>query len=94
MEADARVNAAAMGLAVAAPAAAVAPAEQPVTATTNGNGNGHVAQAEDAVNAMVVEDDATEPVEGMDEGLPSDDEELAAPPEPVAYTPDEPAGVS
>jgi hypothetical protein len=98
MEADARVNAAAMGLAVAAPAAAVVPAAAPATTTSNGNGNGHVADAEEAVNAMVVEDDATEPDEGMDdgmdEGLPSDDEELAAPPDPVAYTPDEPVGVS
>jgi hypothetical protein len=91
MEADAQVNAAAMAAAVAAPAAAVAPIAQPVS-TTNGNGNGHVADAEDAVNAMVVEDDATEPVDG--EGLPSDEEELAAPPDPVAYTPDEPVGVS
>ena len=95
MEADARVNAAAMGLAVAAPAAAApaVAAGEPVT-TTNGNGNGHVADAEEAVNAMVVTDDATEPDEGDDEGLPSDDEELASPPDPVAYTPDEPVGVS
>lgn len=97
MEADARVNAAAIGVAVAAPAAAaaVAPAAAPpVAATINGNGNGHVADAEEAVNAMVVEDDATEPDEEMDEGLPSDAEELACPPDPVAYTPDEPVTVS
>ena len=94
MEADARVNAAAIGVAVAAPAAAVAPAPAPAIATTtNGNGNGHVADAEEAV-AMVVEDDATEPDEEMDEGLPSDEEELACPPDPVAYTPDEPVAVS
>ena len=94
MEADARVNAAAIGVAVAAPAAAVAPAPAPAIATTiNGNGNGHVADAESAV-AMVVEDDATEPDEEMDEGLPSDEEELACPPDPVAYTPDEPVAVS
>lgn len=92
MEADARVNAAAIGVAVAAPAAAVAPAPAPAIATTI-NGNGHVADAEEAV-AMVVEDDATEPDEEMDEGLPSDEEELACPPDPVAYTPDEPVAVS
>jgi hypothetical protein len=58
----------------------------------NGNGNGHVAYADEVVDSMIVEDDATEPVDG--EGLPSDEEELAAPPDPVAYTPDEPVGVS
>jgi hypothetical protein len=95
MEADARVNAAAIGVAVAAPAAAVAPAAPaPVVTTINGNGNGHVAGAEEAVNAMVVEDDATEPDEEMDGGLPSDEEELACPPDPVAYTPDEPVAAS
>ena len=61
--------------------------------TGNGNGNGHVADAEEAVNAIVVEDDATEPDEETDQGLPSDDEELASPPDPVAYTPDEPVDV-
>jgi hypothetical protein len=91
MEADAHVNAAAMALAVAAPAAPADPAAQPVV-TANGNGNGHVAHAGEVVNSMVVEDDATEPVDG--EGLPSDEEELAAPPDPVAYTPDEPVAVS
>jgi hypothetical protein len=90
MEADARVNAAAIGVAVTAPAPA--PPAPPVATTINGNG--HVADAEDAINAMVVEDDATEPDEGIDGGLPSDEEELAAPPDPVAYTPDEPVGVS
>ena len=94
MEADARVNAAAIGVAVAAPAPAGAPAAPPVTTTANGSGNGHVADAEDAVDAMVVEDHATDPDGAMDEGLPSDAEELAAPPDPVAYTPDEPVGVS
>lgn len=94
MEADARVNAAAIGVAVAAPAPAAAPAAPPVATTANGNGNGHVADAEDAVNAIVVEDDATEPDEEMDQGLPSDEEELSSPPDPVAYTPDEPVGVS
>ena len=94
MEADARVNAAAIGVAVAAPAAAVAPAAPPVAINGNGNGNGHVADAEEAVNTMVVEDDATEPDEEMDEGLPSDAEELACPPDPVAYTPDELVAVS
>jgi hypothetical protein len=92
MGADARINAAAMTVAVAAPAA-VAPAPQPVS-TTSSNGNGHVVQAEDAVNAMVIEDEATEPGDDGLDGLPSDEEELAAPPAPVAYTPDEPVGVS
>jgi hypothetical protein len=91
MEADARVNTAAMALAVAPAAPAAAPAPQPVLAA-NGNGNGHVAYADEVVDSMIVEDDATEPVDG--EGLPSDEEELAAPPDPVAYTPDEPVGVS
>jgi hypothetical protein len=91
MEADARVNAAAMALAVAAPAAPAVAAAQPVSTT---NGNGHVADAEQAINAMVIEDDATEPVDGADEGLPSDEEELSCPPDPVAYTPDEPVGVA
>lgn len=94
MEADARVNAAAIGVAVAAPAPVAAPPAPPVTAAVNGNGNGHVEDAEDAVNAIVVKDEATEPYGEMDEGLPSDEEELAAPPDPVAYTPDEPVGVS
>ena len=74
MEADARVNAAAMAWRsprLPLPRRPLPPA--PPVATTNGNGNGHVADAEEAVNAMVVEDDATEPDEEMDEGLPSDD---------------------
>ena len=95
MEADARVNAAAMGLAVAAPAAVVVSEAQPAaTSNGNGNGNGHVADAEAAVDSVVITDDATEPDEGDDQGLPSDDEELGSPPDPVAYTPDEPVGVS
>ena len=93
MEADARVNAAAMALAVAPPAATVVRVAEPVS-PTNGNGNGHVAHAEQAIDDMVVDDIATDEIPGADEGLPSDEEELAAPPDPVAYTPDEPVGVS
>jgi hypothetical protein len=95
MEADARVNAAAMTLAVAAPAAAAVPVAQAVGATNgNGNGNGHVEDAEAAIDSLVIDDVATDEVPGADDGLPSDEEELAAPPAPVPYTPDEPVGVS
>jgi hypothetical protein len=86
METDAHVNATAMSLAVAAaPAASVA--------VDNGNSNGfHPEEISAPHEASVVEDTTADAVADAD--LPTDEEELAAPPPPVAYRPAEPETVS
>jgi hypothetical protein len=79
MEADARVDAAALTAASAAPAP---PA--PSVAYANGNGNGfHDGDLADVSD--IVEDPYSETM--GDDALVSDDEELAAPPPPVNYAP-------
>jgi hypothetical protein len=89
METDARVNAAAMSL------AATAPAATSVTADGSGNGHGNGFHAEERPvpsEATVVEDATADAV--VDADLPTDEEELAAPPTPVAFRPAEPETVS
>jgi hypothetical protein len=96
MEADARTNAAAMTLlATSTPT----PVPEPTLVTTgngNGNGNGHVEDVEAALQTVDVQDPTTDADEDEDsgapsyDGLPTDDEELASPPAPAAYTPAEP----
>ena len=93
MEADARVNAAAMALAVAAPAPRrPLPAAPPATTTATATATWRTPRMRSTPWSSRTTPPS--PDEEMDEGLPSDDEELAAPPDPVAYTPDEPVGVS
>ena len=96
MEADARTTAAA--IAVAATPATTVVTTAPLVSTANGNGNGHVddAAAPLGTGNVDVQDPTTEEGEGEDgglpsyEGLPTDEEELSAPPTPAAYTPAEP----
>jgi hypothetical protein len=98
MEADARTSAAAMTLA-ATPAPTPVP-DTPLVTAGNGNGNGHVEDAQAALETMDVQDPTTEAGEGEDsappsyDGLPTNEEEMAFPPTPAAYTPAEPVSAS
>jgi hypothetical protein len=83
MDADARVNAAAITVAAATPPASVAPD------TAGSTGNGHYPGAIGSAGVVDPDADAV-----PNDGLPSDDEELSSPPPPAAFEVVEPEAVS
>jgi len=81
LQGEAPINAAAMTVAAAAP-----PVQPAVGAPASTNGNGfHTETANVIAEPELLEDGGADSV--ADQELPTDDEELASPPPPVAYRP-------